>query len=183
VDEEVAHVMSVDVDHVQTRTTYLGEVPTEVAARVVGEVPPGARTTAQVILSTLPGGQVLRTVKVRTRAPQQDSTFDAEHLNPVDARTAERRPVVIGSPEQGPDQPLTLWIVSPGGSAVRAVSPQPNVWPWSAKTPVVNGVARIELRVSMLTVEEQYSIEVLSPDGTPLGSFPTTSGDPELSAP
>ena len=183
VDDEVARALAVDPDRVDTRTTYRGEVPAAIAEGVVGDVPAGARTTVQVVRSTLPGGQVLRTVRVRTDSPTSSSTFDAENLNPIAAATADRRPVVIAAPDAKADLPLDVWVVSPGTAAVRAVSLQPSVWPSSEVVPVRGGVARLALRTSMLTLEEQYSIEVLDSRGTVLGSFPARSGNPELSAP
>lgn len=182
VDDEVARAMALESDRVQTRTTYRGEVPRDIAGRFVGGLPAGARTTAQVIVSTLPGGQTLRTVQIRTESPGQNSTFEAEHLNPIAAATADQRPVVISAPEKEGEGPLTLWVLAPGASQVRAASPQPSVWPSSGAVPVVDGVARIQLPVSMLTVEEQYSIEVLDSRGAVVGSFPTTSGNPGLGA-
>ena len=182
VDREVARALAVDADLVDTRTTYRGEVPTAIADRVVGDVPVGARTTVQVVLSTLPGGQVLRTVRIRTDSPSSSSTFDAESLNPIAAATAERRPVVIAASDTKADRPLDVWVISPGAAAVRAVSLQPSVWPSSDVVPVRDGVARLAVRTSVLTLEEQYSIEVLDARGAVLGSFPTRSGNPELGA-
>ena len=183
VDDRVAHALLVDADRVETRTTYRGEVPTAIAERVVGDVPAGARTTVQVLLSTLPGGQVLRTVRVFTAAPTSSLTFDAEDLHPIAAATAERQPVVISTQEPKAGQPLEVWVISPGASAVRAVSLQPSIWPPSEVVPVRDGVARLAVRTSVLTLEEQYSIEVLDSRGAVVGSFPTKSGSPELGGP
>ena len=180
VDREVARSMALDADLVATRTTYRGEVPTAIAERVVGDVPVGARTTVQVILSTLPGGQVLRTVRVRTDSPSSSSTFDAESLNPIAAATSERRPVVIAGSDIKGDKPLDVWVISPGAEAVRAVSLAPNVWPSSEVVPVRGGVARLQIRTSVLTLEEQYSVELLDAHGAVLDSFPARSGNPEL---
>lgn len=183
VDEEVARAMVVDVDRVDTRTSWRGEVPTEVGASVSGDVTQSARPTVQVILSTLPGGQVLRTVSARTYSATQSSSWDVERLRPVPAADAEVRPVVLGTTAKSGGSALTAWVLAPIGTTVRAVSPQPSVWPTSQPASVRDGVAQVEVAVDNAVFEKEYSLEVLGAEGGLVGLFPAAPGSVQLAVP
>lgn len=183
VDEEVAHALVLDPAEVDTRTTWRGEVPSEIASRVTGDAPAGARSSVQVVLSTLPGGQVLRTVVVRTESANQSSSWDVERLNPVAAATAEVRPVVLATAGRPSGSGLTAWVLAPTGSTVRAVSPRPTVWPTSNTAPVRDGVARLEVGVDNAVLEQEYAMEVRGADGSFVGTWPAAPSTAQLAAP
>lgn len=157
---------------VVSTTTLVNSVvdPAVLAVSAFGDLPKGSTGRIWVGLSRLPGGQVVRTVNLG--AEQKDGggmSTSIEEGVPVDAATAEQRPVVLHGATADADQ-TRYQVFAPQAASVQLVSSAPSVYPDSARVPVVNGSAVLTTKVP--AEQPTYRVLTFDADGAVTGSWP-----------
>lgn len=182
-NKQAATIFGLSPDDVTTQTTWLGTIPMDIARQSLSPGLIGYHAMMHVAVTTLPGGQTLRSVWALPIHPTRGSTGASggheDLLRPIAVDQVSVMPVLHYAHHSGPGgPPVSLWVVSPGGSAVRAVSKDENRWPSSPAVPLTSGSARLDLRVSSEIFEAQYTLRVLDSRGAVLGTFPPTGANP-----
>lgn len=182
-NKQAATIFGLSPDDVTTQTTWLGTIPMDIARQSLSPGLIGYHAMMHVAVTTLPGGQTLRSVWALPIHPTRGSTGasggNEDLLRPIAVDQVSVMPVLHYAHHSGPGgPPVSLWVVNPGGSAVRAVSKDENRWPSSPAVPLTSGSARLDLRVSSEIFEAQYTLRVLDSRGAVLGTFPPTGANP-----
>ncbi|MEO7270342.1 MAG: hypothetical protein ABIW49_14165 [Knoellia sp.] len=154
----VSELMDLDPRTVTTETVFNGAVAPDFAT-------PGLNSDVgtahlHLMLSRLPGGQVLRSATLR----DDDEKYSMELGRPVDASRAMAVPLISFGSGKSAEAPTTVHVVVPSGTAVLAVSDSPSRWPSSARIPLTNHMATFEVPVSPGVFDENYRLEVLDDD-------------------
>jgi hypothetical protein len=167
----VAHTFGVGQDVVSTTTLVNAAVdPSVLAVSGFGDLPKNSTGRIWVGLSRLPGGQVVRTVDLG--AEQKDGggmSTSLEEGVPLDASTAEQRPVVLHGTTSDGNQ-TRYQVFAPQASSVQVVSSAPSLYPDSARVPVVNGSAVLTTPVPAEL--PTYRVLTFDADGAATGSWP-----------
>jgi len=156
---EIARMLGIDAATIETETAFRGPVTRDFRT-------PGLNTTSSdsprlhIMLSRLAGGQVLRSAVLEDGGED----LQLEIGRPLDASRAAVTPLISFGSGKSAKSPTTVHVVAPSGTAVRAVSDSPALWPSSAIVPLTNQVASFEVPVSPSAFDENYRIEVLDGD-------------------
>ncbi|MFC7486209.1 hypothetical protein ACOCJ7_13250 [Knoellia sp. CPCC 206453] len=175
-DLAAARLYGLAQERITTRTSYVGDVPADITARLIEGAPKDTSATLQVTFSTLPEGQVLRTVHIAVEDSNPEHSVSLELANPVPASTPDIKPIVLNQVGQDSGS-TTAWVVAPGAAAVQAVSKDTDLWPSSGRLPLKGGAARIELPVDQLYFQSQYDLRVFDASGRALGTYPVLPSD------
>ncbi|WP_040883905.1 hypothetical protein [Janibacter sp. HTCC2649] len=154
----VARMLGLDRKAVTTETVFNGAVPRDF--RTPGLTSDSGASHLHVMHSRLPGGQVLRSALLR----DDNEVMRIELGRPIDAIRAESVPIISFGSGKSAEAPTTIHVVVPSGTAVRAVSDSPALWPSSAVVPLTNHVATFKVPVSPGAFDQNYRIEVLDGD-------------------
>ena len=140
--------LGLEPDSITTREVWFGPVDREVAAAAgMTDISGGdVGATLYVANSVLPDGAVLRTSMVVASARDGSSaqTVEVESGVPVDAATADNRPVVIRGIDQKHDETV-VQVFAPNAARVALTSDAPTVFPSAAPKAVVAGSATFRL--------------------------------------
>lgn len=154
-----ARLFAVDRAKVTTETVFLGRVPTDFGLATLSD-PLGKNPRLRVLHTRLPGGQVLRTASV-----EDDNGLQMrEQTRPVDAGRALTTPLLTTGAGVKDGAPTKVNVFVASGTAVRAVSDSPSIWPSSAVVPIANHLAAFEVPVSVGIFDSNYRLEVLEGD-------------------
>lgn len=155
----VANRLDLDPKTVTTTTVFNGPVSPDFVGPELGS-PAVTEQILHVMHTRLPGGQILRTAQIRSG----DITFSLQETNPIDARRPNDVPLIAALAGETDDVPLSVNVFVANGTAVRAVSDSPSVWPSSNIVPLTGHVARFDLPVSYVDFGGNYRLEVLDGD-------------------
>ncbi|MDU0313325.1 hypothetical protein RKE38_06460 [Phycicoccus sp. M110.8] len=168
--------LGLDPARITTREVYAGPVDLGVAAAagLTDARSRGFDVLLYVATSELPGGGVLRTALLVSTAKDGSSaqTTELESGVPVDAATADRRPVVISGPDlKGSD--TMIEVFAPGSARVALVSDAPTIFPGTAPKAVADGSA--SFRVSGTGGTDHLRVATYDAIGRETGRWPLRS--------
>ena len=154
-------------------TTTLVNAPVDPAVLSVTSLGEGTRsgTTGRVYvgLTRLPGGQVVRTVQLGVSEKGGGGMATApETAVPIDAATAEQRPVVLYG-WIGESAPTRYQVFAPNAASVRLVGDD-SAFPKTARKRVVGGSATFSLNET--GVSEHRLVETYDASGALTGTWP-----------
>ena len=170
----VATTLGLRADEVTTTTLVNAEVdPSVLAVTSLGDSA-GAGATGRIYvgLTRLPGGQMVRTVNLGVE--QKDgggASTGLEEGAPLDAATAEQRPVVLHGSK--PDSGVTRYqVFAPGAARVQLVSDVPSLYPTSGKVAVVDGSAVLTTPSWADGTATPYRVATFDAAGNQLDTWP-----------
>ena len=174
--------LGIDPARITTHEVYAGPVDLEVAAAAGPTDIRGGGFDALLYVATseLPEGGVLRTALLVTSAKDGSSaqTTELENGVPVEAATADQRPVVISGPDlKGSD--TMIEVFAPAAARVALVSDSPTVFPGAAPKAVADGSA--SFRLSGTGGTDHLRVATYDASGRETGLWPlrsTNTDDP-----
>ncbi|GAA2167745.1 hypothetical protein [Pedococcus bigeumensis] len=170
----VANIFGVDPGTVTTTTLVNSAVDSSVLA-VTGlgdEKRSGTTGRIYVGLTRLPGGQVVRTVNLGVEQKEGGgASTGLEEGVPLDAATAEQRPVVLHGSKPGSG--VTRYqVFAPGAARVQLVSDVPSLYPTSGKVAVVDGSAVLSTPSWADGTATPYRVATFDAAGNQLDTWP-----------
>ncbi|KRF23616.1 hypothetical protein [Phycicoccus sp. Soil803] len=167
---DVATTLGLRTEDVSTTTLVDAKVdPAVLAVSSLGDgKPDGSTGRIYVGLTRLPGGQVVRTVQLGVSHKGGGMASAAETAVPIDAATAEQRPVVLYG-WIGESSPTRYQVFAPNAASVRLVGDDP-AFPKTATKRVVRGSATFSLNET--GVSEHRLVETYDASGSLTGTWP-----------